>query len=255
MNLIESFRAACLRSISGFRAMGHMRKIDYFGDGVGTVRKNISFMNEPKFKTACDIAGQASVDVYEKGIIDVRWRQHIACFAARHALLLEGDFVECGVHTGLLSLAICHTLDFGKIDRTFYLCDTFQGIPIEQLEGSEKALAERHNKRYYLDSCERTRQNFSGFPNVRLIRGRLPETLDQVPSQRIAYLSIDLNQVNAERAVIEALWDRLASGAIVVIDDYAWVGHELQYSMWNEFADRHGKMIATLPTGQGLLIR
>jgi hypothetical protein len=38
-----------------------------------------------------------------------------------------------------------------------------------------------------------------------------------------------------------------------VIDDYAFMGHVLQYEMWNKFAESKHRMILTVPTGQGLL--
>ena len=83
----------------------------------------------------------------------------------------------------------------------------------------------------------------------------LPDTLDAVAGRKIAYLSVDLNNAPAESGVIERLWPQLSSGAIVVIDDYAFSGHDAQYSMWNAFAAKRGLMVATLPTGQGLLIK
>lgn len=229
--------------------------IDYFGDGLGTAGKNLGFMIEPTFQRAVAFAAEGNQGAFGPGAPDVRWRQHIACFAAKNGMSLEGDFVECGVNTGLLSMALCQYLDFEKCDKKLYLFDTYNGIPIEQLEMSERPLAQSHNKEYYFDCFEKAKANFRNYPNAVLVRGLLPDTLDQISIDKIAYLSIDLNQVNAERAVAERLWDKLVRGAVIVLDDYAWRGHELQYEMWNEFAARHSKVVATLPTGQGLIVR
>jgi O-methyltransferase len=186
---------------------------------------------------------------------DIRWRAHMACWAARHALTLEGDFVECGVHTGLLSMTVCHFLDFASVPRSFWLFDTFAGIPVDRLPEAERAGAEAMNRSHYFDCWEIAQRNFARWPNARLLRGILPESLASADLDRIAYLSVDLNSAAGERAVIDALWERLSPGAVVLIDDYAFKGHDQQYDMWNGFAHEHGRMIATLPTGQGLLLR
>jgi O-methyltransferase len=51
---------------------------------------------------------------------DIRWRAHVAIWAAANGLNIEGAFVECGVHTGLLSLAICHYLGFNQLNKKFF---------------------------------------------------------------------------------------------------------------------------------------
>jgi hypothetical protein len=229
--------------------------LDYFGDGLGTVSKNLEFFSTEPFRSASQFGAEGSIGVYGPGIIDVRWRQHMACFAAKHGLTIEGDFVECGVHTGLMSMAVCKFLDFDRTGRKFYLFDTYEGIPLEQLDPRERPLAESHNKTYYTSAYERAKRNFSPYQNAVLVQGLLPDTLDQVNIDKIAYLSMDLNQVYAEKVVIERLWDKLTPGAMVLLDDYAWRGHELQYNMWNAFAAARDRYIATLPTGQGLLVK
>lgn len=72
------------------------------------------------------------------GNIGIEWRVYVACWAAGHALKLSGDFVECGVNTGMMSLAICHYHDLNSTGRKFWLFDTYQGIPIEQARPEEK---------------------------------------------------------------------------------------------------------------------
>ncbi|MBW6422499.1 TylF/MycF family methyltransferase [Rhizobium sp. XQZ8] len=230
-------------------------QLDYFADGVGTAGKNLSHFAREPFASAALAASEGSAGVYAQGIVDVRWRQHIACWAAKNGLGLEGDFVECGVNTGLMAMAVCKFLNIDKTDKKFYLFDTYEGIPIEQLHVSEVKLAESHNKLYYTNVYGKAKENFRPYKNTVMVKGILPATLSEVNIEKVAYLSIDLNQVFAEKAVIEALWDKLSVGAMVLIDDYGFMGHDLQHKMWNEFAVKHDKYIASLPTGQGLIIK
>lgn len=234
---------------------GQTFNVDYFADGLATAGKNLSFMLDARFHQAWQFSVEGNKAGWKGQVPDIRWRKHIACWAASHALTLDGDFVECGVHTGLLSMTICSYLDFEKTDRNFYLFDTFNGIPIDQLRSEEKALGLSHNQHIYFDCYDIAQRNFAAYPNVHLIRGRLPDTLTGVPLSKIAYLSMDLNNANAEEMTIRTLWEKLVPGAVVVLDDYGFTGHEAQYTMWNGFAREKGRMIATLPTGQGLLIK
>jgi O-methyltransferase len=224
-------------------------------DGITAVGRNRGFLNDEVFSAAWKKSEAANAPGWPQGVPDVRWRAHIALWAARHGLRLEGDFVECGVHTGLLSLVICHALKFEAQPKKFFLFDTFDGIPLDAVTDAETDRAGASNASYYRDVFDIAKENFSPFPNANLIQGILPQSLAEASIDKIAYLSVDLNNVNAERGVIELLWDKLVNGAIVLIDDYDWAGCELQKEMWDDFAGARGLMIATLPTGQGLLIK
>lgn len=80
-------------------------------------------------------------------------------------------------------------------------------------------------------------------------------TLDQVKSDKISFLSIDLNCAAPEIAAAEFFWDKLVSGASIVLDDYGWAKHIVQKHAFDDFARRRGVPILSLPTGQGLIIK
>ena len=80
-------------------------------------------------------------------------------------------------------------------------------------------------------------------------------TLPTVPIDAVSYLSIDMNIAYPERLAIEYFWPKLVTGAVVVLDDYAWKGYEDQKATMDEFAATIGVEILTLPTGQGLLLK
>lgn len=231
-----------------------LRPWSYVADGLAIEGKTAAFLDEPRFKAAWEFSKAGNSEGWRGKVPDIRWRAHIACWAATHGAGLEGDFVECGVHTGMLSMTICHFLNFAGSGKRFYLFDTFSGIPLETVEARELPGAEQAN-RHYFDCFELAKRNFAAFPNAVLVKGVLPQSLQQAPLSRIAYLSVDLNNSSAEKAVIEALWDRLSPSAIVLIDDYGFAGQEAQAKMWNAFAASQNRSIASLPTGQGLLIR
>ncbi|VTR93087.1 Uncharacterized protein OS=Candidatus Nitrospira defluvii GN=NIDE3429 PE=4 SV=1: TylF [Gemmata massiliana] len=186
---------------------------------------------------------------------EIEWRTHILCWAARHALRLEGDFVECGVGYGFSSLVLCHYLDFNSTHRRFFLFDTFAGIPEAQMSATERTERLSDNRQMYPECFSTVVNTFEPFPKVQLVRGCVPQTLSQVEISKVSYLHIDMNIAAPELAAIEYFWPKLTPGAVVVFDDYGWEKYAEQQQILDAFARREGVMIATLASGQGLLIK
>ena len=230
----------------------------YDADSLRVWGKGAAFLRDTRFQEAYrrgmfsghKIGGQRGADIH------IEWRVHTILWAATQATKLAGDFVECGVNTGIFSLAICDYLKFNSLDKSFYLFDTYAGIPEEQLNEVElkKRRSSRLNKCY--EECFETAQrNFAEYPRAILVRGRVPETLTTVPISAVSYLSIDMNIAEPEVAAINYFWPRLSPGAPVVLDDYGWTNHLPQRLALDEFASSKGLTVLELPTGQGLLIK
>jgi len=98
-------------------------------------------------------------------------------------------------------------------------------------------------------------QTFAAFPGVEIVKGIVPDTLDQVTSDAICYLSLDMNNTAPEIAAAQHFWDRLVSGGMIVLDDYGWRKQINQKIAFDQFAEAHGIKILSLPTGQGLIIK
>ena len=222
--------------------------------------KNMDWIKDPEFVRAyakgMDSGHKMGRPKGSQKDIHIEWRVHMILWAAQHAMHLEGDFVECGVNTGILSLAVCDYLNFEKLaDRKFWLFDTFRGIPEDQMAASERVHAIGANETSYEECYELAVRNFAPYPNAMLVRGKVPESFANVDIQRVAYLSIDMNIAKPEVDAMEFFWDKLVKGAPVVFDDYGWAHAGEQYEALNAFARSRGVKIATLPTGQGLLIK
>lgn len=220
----------------------------YHEDGLAT-EHNCDFTRDPRFVRAYEL-GRATGSFRGR---ELRWRVHVACWAATHAAHLDGDFVECGVYRGGLARAIVDYVGFGALDKTFYLFDTFAGIPDEAISPEERALGRQPGEygECYGDVCE----TFCSFPNVRVVRGVVPDVLSEVTIERVAYLSLDMNVYQPEIAAAEHFWPRMVSGGIILLDDYGFRRHILQKQAFDAFATQRGVSILALPTGQGLLIK
>lgn len=229
---------------------------NYHGDGLAVWTKNVDFLSDPKFVQAYERAVNSGHHFGQQGVkIKIEWRVNTALWAAQQAARLDGDFVECGVNTGILSLAICSFLDFNSLDKRFFLFDTYSGIPEDRTEYAESPENIRQKNKYYFDCYEVAKGNFAPWPKAQLVRGRVPETLDSVAIDKVAYLSLDMNVAEPELAALTHFWPKLVSGAVVLIDDYGWKTCEQQKAAIDAFARKANTPVLFLPTGQGIIVK
>lgn len=229
----------------------------YAQDGLISVHSH-AFMQDPVFIKAYarGVSAIGGVDTYQW-----HWRIHIGLWVAQIASRLEGDFVECGVNRGFLSSAIMDYLDWNSLQRDFYLLDTFAGLDerfvsdTERKHGAIRKNEENLQSGFYTGTADGVRANFAQWPRARIIEGAIPETLDQVKSRQVAYLHIDMNCAPPEVAALAYFWERLADGAPVLLDDYAYLGYDSQRLAMDDFARAHGVTVCALPTGQGLIMK
>lgn len=227
----------------------------YTGDGLTVHARILDVMASARFEAAYGAGMHTPHNIGGGGDLRIHWRVYTCLWAAEHALTLPGDFVECGVNTGIISRAICEYVRFATVPKQFFLFDTFEGIPEAQAAPEEREHARSKNRRIYRECYENTKKTFAPFPNVRLVRGTVPDSLATVPIDRVSYLSVDMNLVLPEIAALEFFWDRLVPGAIIVLDDYGFEGHRHQYEAINAFAARRSVAVYTSPTGQGVIVR
>lgn len=246
----------------------------YEEDGLSTVH-NDTFRDRPDFRAAYGRAlktlmkpgedkANAELANWDGGTVPGtfgQWRAHIALWCASTAAKLDGDFVECGVFVGFLSSAIMTHLDWNGRDKTFYLIDTFEGPDAGQFNADEIRQGRKKETDHlrkiggYHYSFESVRRNFQEWRNVKLIKGLVPEALRECPAERVAYLHLDMNCAMPEVSALRHFWSKLVPGGMVLMDDYAFCGFADQHKALKSLADELGVEIASLPTGQGLLIK
>lgn len=178
--------------------------------------------------------------------LSIMWRRYILCTAAVHCVHYPGDFVECGT---LWGSGIKTIVDyFGKDDfkKTFWGYDTFDYNPVAGHSWADQQAG------FYSRVVDR----FRGYNQVQLIPGFLPGSLVDNSPERIAFLHIDLNSAEFEIQVLDALFDRLVPGGILVLDDYEWAGvYRDQKLREDEWFVARGYRVMPLPTGQGLVFK
>ena len=232
----------------------------FWGNLLLTINKSAGFLENKKFVICLKtIEGSHSYDAYHAPG-NIAWRLHTLVWAAENAAKLSGDFVECGVFKGDFSWVISEMLAFGKLPKTFFLYDSFAGFS-ESISAPEDFPDEPN---FYAEAniiysdptlYPNVQKRFAHLPNIKVIKGFVPEVLDGTAPEKIAFLHIDLNSPGAEVAALEILFDHVVSGGYVVFDDYGWFAARKQKDAIDAFFAPRGYSVLELPTGQGLVIK
>lgn len=221
----------------------------FVGEGLATWLKTLPFADDARFQ---ELAERHAALL---PLANWHWNLSVAVWAVRQAQGVPGDLVELGVFKGHTTLFCAEYVEFQTWPKRWWLYDTFEGIPADQQSPGWAEI----NKNLYEGafSHEEVAQRFAHLPNVKVIKGRVPEILlegDGAPEQ-IAFIHIDLNNAPAEIGALDTLFDRLSSGGVILFDDYCWGSARVQYEAekaWFEARDLH---ILPLPTGQGLFVK
>jgi hypothetical protein len=221
----------------------------YAEDNLVALARNYSFWRDQKF---IESFKSTVADPGERSLL---WRLHTLAWAAKSVLQVPGDFVECGVLHGFCSTVICKYLDFQNVQKTYWLYDTFAGLPEETSTPQERA---REQMYYTLNSDEwlaGVQARLSSFGNARIVKGVVPFSFEGASPEKIAFLHLDMNSAAAEVMALEKLFDRISPGGIIVLDDFGWVTHREQMVAELAFMTARGHSILELPTGQGMIIK
>ena len=213
----------------------------HFADNLFTWARNNSMFDDREFVKSWEANAESDSD---KAIV---WRRYILAGVAYHCVHLDGDFVECGAYTGVGVKTVVDYLGARAFPKNFWLYDLF-----EHHQGMLHHPMPEHGPDLY----DRVKAKFADYPQVRIFKGNIPDVFEGQSPRQIAYLHIDLNEAPAEIAALDALFDRVVPGGIIVLDDYEWSGpyraQKIAEDPWFE-ARRH--RVIPLPTGQGLVIK
>lgn len=150
------------------------------------------------------------------------------CDDFRH---IDGSVIECGVWRGGMIAAISEHLGNS---RSYYLFDSFEGLPEARSIDGLAALEWQRNKTgpTYHNNCTaeisfaENAMRISGSDKHEIIKGWFSETLTSIPlSVEIAILRLDADWYDSTIQCLERLYPKVKKGGVVIIDDYyVWDG-------------------------------
>ncbi len=138
---------------------------------------------------------------------------------------VPGDLIECGVWRGGGAVFMKGVLEaLGDRDRSVWLADSFQGLPVPSEEFDLGLDLSRELYPHLAVSRAEVERVFRDYElldeRVRFLEGWFRDTLPGAPVETIALLRLDGDLYESTRDALQALYQRVAPGGYIIIDDY-----------------------------------
>jgi O-methyltransferase len=166
---------------------------------------------------------------------------------------VPGSILEVGVWrggTGALMTARAAALG---LDVTVYLCDTWTGVA----KTGDVDIYYRDGK-HDDASPEIVSQLIAklGLDNVELLQGVFPEdTGDRIPTRTFRLCHCDVDVYESAKGVLDWVWPKLATGGVVVFDDYGFPACPGVAKIVDEQRMREDRLVLHNLNGHGLIVK
>ena len=141
---------------------------------------------------------------------------------------VPGDFIETGAWRGgtcIYARAVFKA--YGVTDRKVWVADSFEGLPAPDGRFEADAGDQHHTKIELAVSVEKVQDNFRRYDlldeQVEFLKGWFNETLAGAPIEQISVLRLDGDMYASTIDALEPLYDKVAVGGYVIVDDYGAV--------------------------------
>lgn len=166
---------------------------------------------------------------------------------------LPGHIVECGVFKGASLIRFCTFREMleSPYSRKIIGFDAFGKFPSQDDVIDQEFVDKFESSAGDGISIDELNKVFlqKGFRNYELIQGdvtkTIPDYVSNHPELKISLLHIDVDVYKPSIAILENLFDRVVSGGLIVLDDYATVAGETRAV--DEFFLGKGACIEKLP--------
>lgn len=139
---------------------------------------------------------------------------------------VPGDFIETGVWRGGACIYAKGIMAaYGEHQRNVWVADSFRGLPPPSPElYPADANDEHHTVAELAVSADDVRASFARYglldERVHFLEGWFKDTLPNAPIAEIAVLRLDGDMYESTMDALTALYDKVAVGGFVVVDDY-----------------------------------
>ena len=238
----EKFKSKFITDLANAAGMINTNQADsgaYIADDMFVWFRNMGFLSQPEFVSAFS-------PYFNDNLLRARiWRIYMLCWAARSCLNVDGEFADFGCYDGRTVHVVSRYVNLNDTDKKYFLYDLFENPTPE----SKKS---KHGPTLF----DEVKSLFKEYENVRVIKGAVPESFSQggLP-EKIAFAQVDLNEVEPELAVLEAIYDRVSIGGIIILDDYGFLRYKKSQIREYDFFSKRGDVVFECPTGQGLFIK
>ena len=141
-----------------------------------------------------------------------------------------GAVVECGTWRGGMAAGLA---TIGGPQRDYHFFDSFEGLPPATEEDGEYAQRAHRTHSLWFDNNTASLDEFRAViarapvpgERVHVHKGLFADTLPKAKTGPVALLRLDGDWYESTMQCLDAFWDRVMPGGLVLIDDYyAWEG-------------------------------
>lgn len=100
-------------------------------------------------------------------------------------------------------------------DTQYFLFDTFEGFPTEDLEKGDE-----NDPRFSDTSVENVLKNIGNHNNIIVKKGYVPDTLNGLENEIFSFVLLDLDLYNPTVSSLEFFYPRLTKGGYLIVHDY-----------------------------------
>jgi len=142
---------------------------------------------------------------------------------------VPGDFIETGVWRGGACILLRAVLQaYGVTDRRVFAADSFEGLPKPNPEHYPADAGDLHHTFEELAvSLQQVKANFASYglldEQVVFLKGWFKDTLPSAPIEKLAILRIDGDMYESTMEALQHLYDKVAPGGFIIVDDYGCV--------------------------------
>lgn len=138
---------------------------------------------------------------------------------------IEGDFVECGVWRGGVTILMRAIAKVYSANRLTWAVDSYEGLPVSNgVEYPLDARVDLHQYQMFNVSLEKVQDTFDRYglldDCVKFVKGWFKDVLPTMPVRKISVLRADGDLYESTSQVLEYLYPKVERNGFVIIDDY-----------------------------------
>jgi hypothetical protein len=141
---------------------------------------------------------------------------------------IEGDIVETGCWKGGTAAFMAYVSKHNGSNRMTWMFDSFEGFPSLKENDAIGSPSPHVFTEGYLATPVQDAHKITRIlgveQNTRIVKGWFKDTLPKAAIGKIAILRMDADFYEATMETLEALYDKVAKGGYVVIDDFQYEG-------------------------------
>jgi len=214
--------------------------------GFRLYNKNLSWLNDPEYRAMWSAYPERNNIVHE--------RRFNLLNLSKLVRGLPGDIAECGVFHAAGSFIMLSATD--GTDKRYFGFDSFEGLSEPgEMDRISSDTAFKWNKHDLISDEQVALANLEKFADrVTLYRGWIPERFDEVSTRRFCLVHIDVDLYEPTRDALDFFVPRMVAGGMIICDDYGFETCPGARKAMDECAERLGKSVTHLTTGQGVMM-